>query len=530
MLDTNTCYLSNPAIHLRRTAAIGDCVAALCVAQKLKWQGHNVSFQCAPGIAPVIRRSPYCSVIEPTQDADINLDGVYENHPDRRTRSFWDLFIESANTQLGALGINLGKAINCTPILRCDDPPPVMFTIGHPRPYIMVCPRSHHYAPRTVHDGTWIEIARHLPGTKFWLGLNPAPPGFVDTGCRDTGNLCTQIRFADLMVSVDTGPLHIAAALGVPCVALGQASSPELHITDQRDFVTIWPEGLNCLNCQKNICPKDAMMPPCQHFNTVRIVEEIRARTSPPKVSAVIAVYRPEYTVLSKCLQSVVDQVDEVVVARDTAGSFPDTPFQHPKVRYITKQAHDLGYGRKANFAARHSHGRYLLLMNDDVYLEPDAVSKLMEHMKPGVGIVCGKLTYPSGKLYPVTKLRVPGKRDMHFPDVNRFDPTLTNVTEIEACSGCVILVDRRAFFNILGFDERYYLYCEDDDLCMRMRYSGKKIIWTPASLGIHDEHRSTAHMPHRYQIMAQSGGLFHSTWDWYFDKNNSNSNMGVFA
>lgn len=529
----DTCYLSNPAIHLRRTAAIGDCVAALCVAQKLKWQGHNVVFQSAPAITHITKYSPYCTPSGPLDNCDINLDGVYENHPDRKTRSFWDLFIESANTQLGVLGINLGKAVNCTPILNSTDHPLGKLIWDHPRPWIYVCPRSHHYAPRTVHDGTWIDIARHLTGTKFWLGLNPAPTGFVDAQCRKMEDLVNTIRFADIMVSVDTGPLHIAAALGVPCVALGQASSPELHLTDQRDFVTIWPDGLNCLNCQKNVCPKDPMLPPCQNFNVHKVVEEVNKRLSSSvcSVSAVIAVHRPEVGVLNKSLSSVIDQVDEVIVSRDQAGAFPDGHLRHDtKISYYAKQAFDLGYGRKANFGARHSHGRYLLFMNDDVYLDPGAVAALMEHMKPGVGIVCGRLTYPNGKLYPVVKLRVPGQRDMHFPDVNKYEPTLPNVTEIEACSGCVILVDRRAFFNILGFDERYYLYCEDDDLCMRMRRSGRKIIWTPVNLGIHDEHRSTANMPGRFKIMAQSGALYHSTWDWYFDKNKNNSNMGVFA
>lgn len=478
----------------------------------------------------MIKRSPYCSqVIAPQDNWDINLDRVYEDHPDRKTRTFWDLFIESANTQLGPMGINLGKAVNCTPILQCSDLPPKMCD-HYPRPWIMVCPRSHHYAPRTVHDGTWLEIIRHLPGTKFWLGLNMAPPGFIDTGCRSTENLCNTIKWADMMISVDTGPLHIAAALGVPCVALGQASSPDLHITDQRDFITIWPDGLNCLNCQKNLCPKDAMMPPCQNFDAHKVWGEVDRRLQANWVSAVIAVHRPDSQVLYKSMASVMGQVSQITVVRDTAGAFPDGRLEKGAIQYITKQAHDIGYGRKANFGARNSYGRYLLFMNDDAYLEPDAVKKLMEHMKPGVGIVCGRLTYPNGKLYPVVKLRVPGQRDMHFPDVNKYEPTLSSPCEVEACSGCVILVDRRAFYNILGFDERYYLYCEDDDLCMRMRRSGRKIIWTPASLGIHDEHRSTINMPNRFKIMAQSGALYHSTWDWYFDKNKNNSNMGVFA
>lgn len=233
-------------ITVRRTAAIGDALAATCVASALRDLGCDVRFQSDPVIHPVLRRlNPPIEILAPTSSPDVDLDGAYESHAHRTTLHFADIFTETANRQLRRLGLNIPNVINFAPRLRSD---PILRerTLNElsrfPKPWVMICPRSNSWINRTVPDETWRQAATMMIGTKFWLGTHgPAPDGIIDLRCRDLDLLVEYIGCADLLVTVDTGPMHIAAAIGTPIVVIEQQSSPEHHLSDQRDFIVIRP-------------------------------------------------------------------------------------------------------------------------------------------------------------------------------------------------------------------------------------------------------------------------------------------------
>jgi len=94
-----------------------------------------------------------------------------------------------------------------------------------------------------------------------------------------------------------------------------------------------------------------------------------------PTVTAIIPIYKPSSAMLNKCLRCVLPQVDEVIVTREETGAvLPSNVFQHPKIRYVVTQATGIGFGRNVNFGSRHATSDFLLHLNDDVYLAPNAV------------------------------------------------------------------------------------------------------------------------------------------------------------
>lgn len=521
-------------IVVRRTAAIGDILAASVVCDKLIEQGYDVSYQCHSAGHCMMRRHPKLSeVTEPGYNTDVSLDGCYETNPQRRRLHFHEMFVNKANEQLARFGIYLGPALNCKPALRLT---PIEKEVAqskfreYPRPWVFVCPRSDAYACRQVPDAIWMESAKRMKGTKFWLGRHPGPPGFIDLKCQHLDNVIIWLSAADLLVSVDTGPLHIAAAIGIPALALCQSSSPELHLSDQCDFLTISPR-LPCLNCQQNLCPINATVPPCQQFDPQFIADWTNAKLSQKysdAVSAVIAVYRPEGATLNRCLENVLPQVSEVVIAVDAAGVVPHNIMQHPKIRIVTKGLSNIGYGRKVNFGARQTVGKYLLILNDDCFLNPDAVSKMMEAMSPEAGMVCNLLRKPDGLIWHSGKRRTPGQRGWAHIDHNMRDCTVKEITEMENCAGTCVLVRRDVHFQINGFDEEFFLYAEDDDYALKVRRAGWKILFTPFSEGIHMEHQSTSKTGNIMDYVNASNKVFGRKWGRYFDHNASNA-MGNF-
>lgn len=518
-----------PIIVMRRTAAIGDALCATVVADKLQERGYEVAFQSHPDIHCVLRRCQAVdSVAGPHGETTIDLDGAYERDPDRRHKHFHAMFMDSANAQLASRGLNLGPATNCRPSMVVE--PHVVSAArdklcAYPRPWVMISPRSDAHRTRTVPDNIWESAAGAIRGTVFWIGRHSAPRNVIDLGCRHMDTVIEYLSVADLFVGVDSGPMHVAAALGVPVIAIYQASSPELHLNDQNDFTIIFPD-LNCLNCQQQWCPINPETPPCQHINPSRIADAANARLrffDREEVSAVVPIYQPDVGTLNRCLEAVIPQVAEVVVTCEVGnGRVPDGMMKHPKVRLVRAPGRGIGYGRNVNYGARFTSGKYLMLMNDDVFLDPGTVDKLKGEMKPAVGMVSHLLMYPEGQVYHAGKLRSPGVRGWAHLDYRKLESEITFKvpTELENCCGASVLVRREAFYQIGGFDEDFMVYAEDDSFALSMRRDGWKIMYTPHARGIHLEHQSTRKLGDIRGALNSSNAIFDRKWGKYLTHN----------
>lgn len=514
------------SLTVRRSLAIGDALCASVVGTKLASLGFNVTMQAHSATHCVLRRIPtIAGVAEPNGHTDVDLDGAYERDPARRGKHFHEMFITRANEQLARIGIDLGTPHNCKPHIRVavnEREAALKLLSRYERPWTFICPRSDSFNVRQVPDGVWTEVAANLPGTKFWLGRHPAPKNIVDLKIQHFDHVIQFLSVADLMLSVDTGPLHVAAALGCPMIAVNQSSSPELHLNDQNDYASVSPD-LECLNCQLNVCPKNSHVPPCQNINPERIWKAAKARLDGQKgdgVSALVSIYKPERDVLNRCLAALLPQVDEIIVAVDMAGQIPEGALTDPKISYHRKALFNIGFGRKMNFAARQSNHRALLIINDDCFLDPGAVAKMKEHLRGPVGMVSNLLRYPDGTIYHAGKARGPGQMGWGHIDHRHRDCTIPDVREMENVCGCCLLVSREAFYKIDGFDEDFFLYAEDDDFCLRMRRAGYKILFTPHSTGIHMEHQSTQKTADIMTLVNKANATFTAKWHPYLVHN----------
>lgn len=516
-------------ISIRRTSSLGDVLAATCVADALLDKGYEIEFQSHSSTHCLLRRRKrQIPVTIPNGNVDVNLDGAYENDPHRSKKHFAEMFIGAANAQLAHRNTRIEQVANFAPRIFSD--PGVMQQVapilsGHSKPWVMICPSSYSFVNRTVPGRVWQEAAPMIHGTKFWLGRDAAPAGIVDLHCRHVDLLIEYLAAADLLITVDTGPLHIAAALGTPCVAINQSSSPECHLSDQRDFIQISP-ALDCLNCQKDICPINASHPPCHDIKPWLIYDAANARlrqSQTEDVSAVICVYKPKVDRLNKCLAHVLPQVQEVVVVGNL-----DTPWpvngvnRDSKIRFVQRRASGIGYSRNANYGARHTNGKYLLFLNDDVFLNPDVVPSLLREMRDGVGAVTHLLRYPQDNTIQYAgKVRV-GMGFGHIDHKGHHCRHAAPVEEESLC-GASMLVRRKAYFAVDGYSEEYVLYSEDDDFGLKLRRAGWKIIFTPHATGYHEEHCSTNLLGDLTPYLNQSNQMFATKWKTYLE-------TGVFA
>lgn len=151
----------------------------------------------------------------------------------------------------------------------------------------------------------------------------------------------------------------------------------------------------------------------------------------------------------------------------------------------------NIGYGGGSNVAANYAKGKYLLLLNPDTRTKDDAISKLIQFAKQNekVGLIAPKLVQSNGEVQPsVRKLPtiLGAIAEYYFGIKNMYEayvPKTEQAVEVECVVGAAILIRREIFINLKGFNEKFFLYYEDIDLCKRIRKMGLKIFYLPEVL-----------------------------------------------
>jgi GT2 family glycosyltransferase len=173
-------------------------------------------------------------------------------------------------------------------------------------------------------------------------------------------------------------------------------------------------------------------------------------------------------------------------------------------------------YSAINNFGARHARGEQLLFLNNDMEVRrADWLSALLEHaQRPEVGAVGARLLYGDGRIQHAGVVvginRAAANAFRLWPDEVIGRPRLADVTRnCSAVTGACMLVPRRVFDQVGGFNERLRVVLNDVDLCLRIRQHGYLVVYTPHATLNHYEGSSRGLM-HPTEDQA----LFEELWD----------------
>ena len=223
-------------------------------------------------------------------------------------------------------------------------------------------------------------------------------------------------------------------------------------------------------------------------------------------VSALIVSHN-ERELLLQCLKAFYATTDvpvEAIVVDNgsTDGTGAAVTAQFPKATVLIEKK-NLGYGRAANIGLERCQGRFALLLNPDVVVDPLAVGKLADHLltRPDAGGVGPRLLMPDGKRdqdarrgFPVPSslfYRTVGLNKL-FPKSRRFGRhnmghlDEADVHEMDAGTKDALMLRMAAVDRVGFFDPRYFMFGEDVDLCYRLKLGGWKIFYQPAAGATH--------------------------------------------
>lgn len=222
-------------------------------------------------------------------------------------------------------------------------------------------------------------------------------------------------------------------------------------------------------------------------------------------VSVVVPVYKKSDRIerVIKCLHGQADKVTTVEPDEDS-------------------DEWDKGFGYKCNLGASRTQSEFIWFLNDDCYPLPGCRDHLVNVLlaNPKIGMVGHLLRYPDGRIQHAGTERVQSQVGFPHRDVGQIHPTLKVPTEMEAVTAASVMVRREAFDEVGGFDEGYFLYLEDSDLCLKMRRAGWKVYFTPFAEAVHEEHASSKLRPDLSKIIENSVTRFTHKWKDYFRDN----------
>jgi GT2 family glycosyltransferase len=230
--------------------------------------------------------------------------------------------------------------------------------------------------------------------------------------------------------------------------------------------------------------------------------------TSKPLMMSIVIVNWNVEELLRGCLASIeadlqlpADQYEVLVVDNlSSDGSVAMVAEEFPSVRLIANQE-NVGFGRANNQTLSIVRGKYLLLLNPDTLLRDHALDKMLAIMEadPSIWALGCRLVNGDGSLQRWTGGSFPSvwTAACHYLFLNYLlpkalrppslylDSDVASDVDVDWVSGAVLMLRRDKLDGKL-FDERFFMYGEDMELCHRLKSAGGRIVYSPAATVVH--------------------------------------------
>lgn len=219
------------------------------------------------------------------------------------------------------------------------------------------------------------------------------------------------------------------------------------------------------------------------------------------RVTVVVLNYKSKEQTL-KCIDSITksnyEDVDIIVVDNNSADGLEDDIKNIPNVTFI-QTGNNLGYTGGNNIGIKkaiENNADFIFVLNADAFLEKNAISALLEvvNKDENIGIVGPKILFGDKKTIWYAggifdKANILGRhKGVDEKDHGQYDTK----EETDYVTGGAIFIKKEVFDKVGLFDEKYFLYYEDSDFCMRAKKAGLKVVYVPQAVVYHENASST--------------------------------------
>lgn len=231
-----------------------------------------------------------------------------------------------------------------------------------------------------------------------------------------------------------------------------------------------------------------------------------------PDVSIVVVSFNTK-ALLRECLQSIADEseglvVQTIVVDNDSKDGSPQlVKEEFPEVELIETGV-NLGFAGANNVGFKQCRGRYVVLLNSDAFLQPGSLRLSVKKMDedPAIGLGGARLVgrdgswQPSARMFPsvlndfltLSGLAAKYSQSKFFGRVDRTWASPDEEADVDWVPGAFSIVPRGLLEKIQYFDEDFFLYYEEVDLCRRIKKLGYRVCYWPDVVVVHVGGEST--------------------------------------
>lgn len=261
---------------------------------------------------------------------------------------------------------------------------------------------------------------------------------------------------------------------------------------------------------------------------------------------SIIIVNRNRSDLLVNCLDSIYNaschySFETIVVdnaSTDDSAQIVERNFKNIK---LIKNQTNKGFAAACNQALSVAAGRFVLFLNSDTIVLKNSIDTLSEFLEknPQAGLCAPKLLNPDGSVQPntyhfttfrsilarYTILKYFGlfKKDRDFYKMRDFH--YDRIAEIDRLMGAAMLARKDALEKINNFDEKFFFYFEDADICLRLKNAGFKTYFIPDAQIIHIGGASSKSLGSPQTDMMFYRSMFH-----YFRKHKGKFSTFLFS
>ena len=215
-------------------------------------------------------------------------------------------------------------------------------------------------------------------------------------------------------------------------------------------------------------------------------------------------------------IKSDLDDFEIIIIDNDSfdnTASYLKERYSHLRQIKIVQNEENIGFGKAINQAASLAKGQYYLILNPDTIIQEETISTLKEYLdsNPEVGMVGPKILNADGTLqlackrsFPTLGVALPkllgfsrifpkskwaGKYNLTYLDEDE-------ISSVDAISGSCMFIRSFLFHELKGFDERFFMFGEDLDLCSRIWKNNYEIHYVPTTQIVHYQGESVKSAP----------------------------------
>ena len=227
-------------------------------------------------------------------------------------------------------------------------------------------------------------------------------------------------------------------------------------------------------------------------------------------LTVIIVTFKTNEDILYNCINSISKDVNIINIENSNDTSHKKKIEQKYNNVKVILSGKNLGYGGGNNLGIQKSETRYILISNPDVVYNNNFFEEVKNYLKDDLNF---SIIGPS---YNDEKILSYGSFDLS-KNSNEFDKF--HLKEVDWVVGCTMLLDTKKINENFYFDENFFLYFEEADLCRRIKLKGGRIYTSSKLLVDHYGHKGSAATDPKYSIETEMFRNWHWMWSSFYYK-----------